>query len=36
MGDLFSPAIPFNIARMVHTNVLIVWLLMGCMARPGG
>jgi nitric oxide reductase subunit B len=25
------PAIPFNIARMVHTNLLIVWLLMGFM-----
>ncbi len=31
MGDLFFPAIPFNIARMVHTNLLIVWLLMGFM-----
>ena len=31
IGDLFFPAIPFNIARMVHTNLLIVWLLMGFM-----
>ena len=31
LGDLFFPAIPFNIARMVHTNLLIVWLLMGFM-----
>ncbi len=30
-GDLFFPAIPFNIARMVHTNLLIVWLLFGFM-----
>lgn len=31
IGDLFFPMIPFNIARMVHTNLLIVWLLMGFM-----
>ncbi|MBB4844207.1 nitric oxide reductase subunit B [Paucibacter oligotrophus] len=31
IGDLVFPAIPFNIARMVHTNLLIVWLLMGFM-----
>ena len=31
VGDLFFPAIPFNIARMVHTNLLIVWLLFGFM-----
>lgn len=31
IGDLFFPAIPFNIARMVHTNLLILWLLMGFM-----
>ena len=30
-GDFLFPAIPFNIARMVHTNLLIVWLLMGFM-----
>jgi len=31
IGDLMFTAIPFNIARMVHTNLLIVWLLMGFM-----
>jgi nitric oxide reductase subunit B len=31
VGDLFFPAIPFNIARMVHTNLLVVWLLFGFM-----
>ncbi len=31
MGDFLFPAIPFNIARMVHTNLLIVWLLFGFM-----
>ena len=31
IGDLFFPAVPFNIARMVHTNLLIIWLLMGFM-----
>ncbi len=31
IGDLAFPAIPFNIARMVHTNLLIVWLLFGFM-----
>jgi len=31
IGDLVFPAIPFNIARMVHTNLLIVWLLFGFM-----
>lgn len=31
IGDLMFPAIPFNVARMVHTNLLIVWLLMGFM-----
>ncbi len=29
IGDLMFPAIPFNIARMVHTNLPIVWLRMG-------
>ena len=28
-GDFLFPAIPFNVARMVHTNLLIVWLLFG-------
>lgn len=31
VGDFLFPAIPFNIARMVHTNLLIVWLLFGFM-----
>ena len=31
MGDFMFPAIPFNVARMVHTNLLIVWLLFGFM-----
>ena len=31
VGDFMFPAIPFNIARMVHTNLLIVWLLFGFM-----
>jgi nitric oxide reductase subunit B len=31
IGDFLFPAIPFNVARMVHTNLLIVWLLMGFM-----
>lgn len=31
IGDFLFPEIPFNIARMVHTNTLIVWLLMGFM-----
>ena len=31
IGDLFFPYIPFNQARMVHTNLLIVWLLFGFM-----
>ncbi len=31
LGDFLFPYIPFNVARMVHTNALIVWLLMGFM-----
>lgn len=31
IGDFLFPYIPFNIARMVHTNLLIVWLLFGFM-----
>ncbi len=31
LGDFLFPHIPFNVARMVHTNALIVWLLMGFM-----
>ena len=30
-GDFLSSLIPFNVARMVHTNLLIVWLLFGFM-----
>lgn len=29
LGDFLFPEIPFNVARMVHTNTLIVWLLFG-------
>ena len=31
VGDFLFPSIPFNVARMVHTNLLIVWLLFGFM-----
>ena len=31
VGDFLFPMIPFNIARMVHTNLLIVWILFGFM-----
>ena len=31
VGDFLASAIPFNVARMVHTNLLIVWLLFGFM-----
>jgi nitric oxide reductase subunit B len=31
VGDFLFPEIPFNVARMVHTNALIVWLLLGFM-----
>lgn len=31
VGDFLFPPIPFNVARMVHTNPLIVWLLFGFM-----
>jgi nitric oxide reductase subunit B len=31
MGDFLFPELPFNQARMVHTNLLIVWLLFGFM-----
>lgn len=31
VGDFLFPEIPFNVARMVHTNALIVWLLMAFM-----
>lgn len=29
IGDFLFPYIPFNVARMVHTNLLIIWLLFG-------
>ena len=31
VGDFLFPLVPFNIARMVHTNLLIIWLLFGFM-----
>jgi nitric oxide reductase subunit B len=31
VGDIVGMVIPFNVARMVHTNLLIVWLLFGFM-----
>jgi nitric oxide reductase subunit B len=31
VGDFLFPYVPFNAARMVHTNLLIVWLLFGFM-----
>ena len=31
LGDFLFPYIPFNQARLVHTNLLIVWLLFGFM-----
>ncbi|EXF92886.1 nitric oxide reductase [Pseudomonas fluorescens HK44] len=31
VGDFLFPAIPFNVSRMVHTNLLIIWLLFGFM-----
>ncbi len=31
VGDFLFPYLPFNVARMVHTNLLIVWLLFGFM-----
>lgn len=31
VGDYLFPEIPFNVARMVHTNLLIVWILFGFM-----
>ena len=26
--DMLFPAIPFNIARMIHINLLVVWLIL--------
>jgi nitric oxide reductase subunit B len=31
MPNLLSELVPFNVIRMIHTNALIVWLLMGFM-----
>ena len=31
IGDFLFPYLPFNVARMVHTNLLIVWILFGFM-----
>ncbi|WP_248804442.1 cbb3-type cytochrome c oxidase subunit I [Pseudomonas sp. MWU13-2100] len=31
VGDFLFPTIPFNVSRIVHTNLLIVWLLFGFM-----
>src|SRR3989337_1056172 len=29
--DFLFPAVPFNIARMIHINLLVVWLIFGFM-----
>lgn len=31
IGDFLFPELPFNVARMVHTNTLIMWILLGFM-----
>ncbi len=31
IGDFLFPILPFNVGRMVHINLLIVWLLFGFM-----
>src|SRR5512139_3844979 len=31
LPNTLSVVLPFNIVRMIHTNALIVWLLMGFM-----
>ncbi len=31
IGDFLFPELPFNVVRMVHTNLLIIWLLFGFM-----
>ena len=28
-GNFLAQVLPFNVARMLHTNSLIVWLLLG-------
>jgi nitric oxide reductase subunit B len=30
VGNFLAAYIPFNVARMVHANLLIIWLLFGC------
>lgn len=32
--NTLSEIVPFNVIRMIHTNALIVWLLLGFSARP--
>ena len=34
-GNFLSTVLPFNIARMLHTNSLIVWLLLGFFGLGG-
>jgi nitric oxide reductase subunit B len=31
VGDFLFPVLPFNVARVVHTNLVILWLLFGFM-----
>ncbi|OQY49668.1 MAG: nitric-oxide reductase large subunit, partial [Candidatus Parabeggiatoa sp. nov. 2] len=31
VGDFLFPELPFNMVRMVHTNLLFIWLLFGFM-----
>jgi len=31
IGDFLFPYIPFNVARMVHTNLLLIWIIFGFM-----
>jgi nitric oxide reductase subunit B len=31
VGDFLFPVLPFNVARLVHTNLVILWLLFGFM-----
>lgn len=31
IGDFMANIVPFNVSRMVHTNLLIIWLLFGFM-----
>ena len=34
VGDFLFPEIPFNVARMVHTNLLIVWCCSASWGQP--